>query len=332
MVGQYGTALFSVVVFVAVVLVVQAASQLFQSFGDQNQRVNRRLTLLASGMRHDEVYAALVRKPASPFGEDPDLDRLYERFATYCRQAGVENSPLRLLWIFAGVALATWVVGFFVLGRGTAFGIALDGVVSLLGSVTIAALGAWIWLSQKRAKRLKALEEQLPSALDIINRALRAGHPVVSAVQLASDEMGDPIGSEFGLIVDETTYGYEFRDALANFARRTGSPDARFFAVSVGIQSETGGNLAEVLEGLARVMRGRATLGKRVKALSSEGRISAIILTALPIFLVSFMMVTRPSFYTSKFADPIFWPSVGAILVLYALGWVIIHRIINFRY
>ncbi len=144
--------------------------------------------------------------------------------------------------------------------------------------------------------------------------------------------MGDPIGSEFGLIVDETTYGFDFKDALANFARRSGSPDARFFAVSVGIQSETGGNLAEILEGLARVMRGRATLGKRVRALSSEGRISALILSGLPIFLVSFMMLVQPRFYTSKFSDPIFLPAIAVILGIYLLGWLMIRRIINFRY
>src|SRR5262249_48936112 len=120
----------------------------------------------------------------------------------------------------------------------------------------------------------------------IVTRAIRAGHPVVSAVHLAANELSDPVGTEFGLIVDETTYGMEFRDALVSFARRTGSADAHFFAVSIGIQSETGGNLAEILEGLASVIRGRMTLAQRVKALSSEGRASAMILSGLPIFLV----------------------------------------------
>jgi len=134
------------------------------------------------------------------------------------------------------------------------------------------------------------------------------------------------------LIVDETTYGFDFKDALSNFARRSGSPDARFFAVSVGIQSETGGNLAEILDGLAKVMRGRATLSKRVRALSSEGRISALILSVLPIFLVSFIMLVQPRFYFNKISDPIFWPSATGILALYFVGWLMIRRIINFRY
>jgi tight adherence protein B len=330
--GQFVLILLLVLIFSAVVLAVEATARLLFSFGDQNKRVNRRLTMLASGMQHAEVYSALVRRPALPFDSDPALVRLYERFALFCRQAGLQMSPLRLLGFLLAIALGMWVATLFTVRAGDFLGVALNSTLTFIASAVITGLGAWVWLGRQRSKRLRALEDQLPSALDIINRALRAGHPVVSAVQLASDEMGDPIGSEFGLIVDETTYGFEFKEALANFARRTGSPDAKFFAVSVGVQSETGGNLAEVLEGLAAVMRGRATLSKRVKALSSEGRISALILTALPVFLVAFMMLIAPTFYTSKFADPIFWPSVGGILVLYLIGWLIIHRIINFRF
>lgn len=330
--GQYTLAILSVLIFVAVVIAVQAVLHFFFSVGDKNQRVNRRLTMLASGMQHAEVYAALVRKPTLPFNGDPELTRLYERFSVFCRQAGLQMTPLRFLSYLVGATLVLWAISLFAL-RGISFlGVIVNGAVSLIASAIITSIIAWFFLNQRRTKRLKALEEQLPLSLDIINRALRAGHPVVSAVQLASEEVGDPIGSEFGLIVDETTYGFDFKDALANFARRSGSADARFFAVSVGIQSETGGNLAEILEGLARVMRGRATLGKRVRALSSEGRISAYILSALPLFLIAVMMLLQPRFYTSKISDPIFIPAVSSILAFYFIGWLIIRRIINFRY
>jgi tight adherence protein B len=187
-------------------------------------------------------------------------------------------------------------------------------------------------VSSRRTARLKLIEQQLPLALDVVNRAIKAGHPVVSAVQLASSEMGDPIGSEFGLVVDETTYGLEFKDALRNFADRTGSGDAQFFAVSVGIQSETGGNLAEILEGLAEVIRGRITLAKKVKALASEGRMSAYILSALPILMIAFFAIVSPNFYTDKFADPIFWPVVVVVALVYLAGWFMMQRIINFKY
>jgi tight adherence protein B len=209
----------------------------------------------------------------------------------------------------------------------------VNGILTaLVIAAVLAGVGAWVWLDGRRKKRLKKLEEQLPLALDIVIRAIRAGHPVISAVQLASEELGDPIGSEFGLIVDETTYGLEFKEALVSFARRTGSADAHFFAVSVGIQSETGGNLAEILEGLAAVIRGRQTLAKRVKALSSEGKASAVILSVLPLFLIGMMMLLAPTFYTSKFGDQLFWPVATAVLVVYLIGQVIIKKITTIRY
>src|SRR5262249_53685452 len=162
--------------------------------------------------------------------------------------------------------------------------------------------------------------------------ALRAGHPVISAIQLSADEMSDPIGSEFGLIVDEATYGVNFDEALTNFARRTGSPDAHFFAVSVSIQAETGGNLAEILARLATVIRGRTTLAKRVRAVASEGRASALLLSVLPVGVVLVQLLIHAHVYTDKFSDPIFWPAVLITAAIYGIGWVMIYRIINFRY
>jgi tight adherence protein B len=207
-----------------------------------------------------------------------------------------------------------------------------NAMISGVAAALLPGGGALFWLNMKRNARLKKMEDQLPLALDVVTRAIRAGHPVVAAVQLAANELGDPIGSEFGLIVDETTYGSEFKDALQSFAHRTGSEDAHFFAVSVSIQWETGGNLAEILEGLATVIRGRNTLGKRVKALGSEGRASAYLLSAVPVLVVLAQLLFSPSYYTTKFGDPIFWPVVGVVVALYAAGWAMIWRILNFRY
>jgi len=319
------------VAFLAVILAVHAFAQLVFSSGDRKNRINRRLSMLASGMDHEDVYSRLLRQGViSPGGHG--LLRYYHRFCAECQQAGIEASPRTLMLWVLGSAGALWLLSLS-LSRAASFssGIA-NAAVTFIAGLIISSTLAWLWVSRRRAKRMRLLEEQMPLALDVVNRALRAGHPVISAVQLAGNEMGDPIGSEFGLIVDETTYGSEFREALSNFARRTGSQDAHFFAVSVGIQADTGGNLAEILEGLAAVIRGRATLAKRVKALSSEGRASALLLSALPILMISGLMLIHAEFYTAKFSDPIFWPTVGAIGVLYLIGWVMIHRIINFRY
>ena len=326
------TILIYVIAFTAVVLLAQTGVSLLFEARDKRNRVNRRLTLLASGMKSTDVYAALVRNPSALGGGSGWLSRTSDAVWGYCRQAGIRISPTRMAVTLASAIALVWMTSLLLVRASTFTGTVIHGTVSLFASIVLCGLAGWVWVSRRRNKRLLKFAEQMPLALDVINRAIRAGHPVISAVQLAGNEMGDPIGSEFGLIVDETTYGFSFRDALANFARRTGSQDAHYFAVSVAIQSETGGNLAEILEGLARVIRGRGTLSKRVKALSSEGRTSALLLTALPIFVVATMTLVHPTFYSSKFDDPIFWPGVAVILAMYFIGWLVIHRIVNFRY
>jgi len=330
--SQALTSLIYVLTFVAIIAAVQGAADVLFSSRDQAQRTNRRLTMLASGMEHSKVYAALVRRPTSGPYRNVFWLRLYNKFSLHHQQAGLEGSPLRVL-SFVGIAsVGLWLASFLLLRSGNFPSFILNTALALPASIVICGLAFLVWLNRKRAKRLKQLEEQMPLALDVINRAIRAGHPVVSAVRLAGDEMGDPIGSEFGIIVDETTYGFEFREALTNFAHRTGSADAHFFAVSVGVQAETGGNLVEILEGLAAVIRSRAMLAKRVKALSSEGRASALLLSALPALLIAFMLLTKPDYYTSKFPDPMFWPVAGGVFLLYLVGLLIIRRITNFRY
>jgi len=326
------TPLIYVIVLVAVVLLVQSLATFLVGGRDRNRRVNRRLAMLDSGMKPQDVYAALVRAPKGPDLGNARLTELHDRVFNYTRQAGLGVTPLRLLGFWLGSTAALWAVGLAFLQGTRGPDLVTNAVVSLVAAAALPFLVIWSWVTSRRRARLRQIEEQLPLALDIVNRAIRAGHPVISAVQLAANELGDPIGSEFGLIVDETTYGMEFKDSLGNFAQRTGSPDAHYFAVSVGIQSQTGGNLGEILEGLAGVIRGRATLAKKVKALASEGRTSAYILSALPAVMICFFALLQPRFYTDKFSDPVFWPVVAFIAALYLVGWLMIQRIINFKY
>jgi tight adherence protein B len=321
-----------VAVFVGVVVFAQLLGSLAFANRDRNKRVNRRLTMLASGIAPPEVYSRLIRKSATPKMSGSLMVRLYERVDTFCGQAGLDITPPRLLLYALGGAAGLWLMSLFLLGATKTPSLLTNGVVAMIGSALLSGAAVYMWVNGRRRKRLRKIEEQLPLALDVVNRAIRAGHPVTSAMQLAAEEMGDPLGSEFGLIVDETNYGAEFRTALTNFAHRTGSADAHFFAVSVGIQAETGGNLAEILEGLANVIRARSTLGKRVKALASEGKASATVLSVLPIGMVGFLMTFRPAFYTSKFNDPVFWPFAAGIAVLYIIGQLILSRIVNFKY
>ena len=319
------------IAFAAVVLLVWSIGSLVVSRGDSRGRINRRMAMLQSGVRPDDVYQRLVRRSASNLPEG-ELRRFHDRIDDFVHQAGLGLSPLRLVLYWLIGAAGLWLASLVLLLPHAKGGVLLNSTVSLVGAAALSLLGIWVWVSGRRRARLKKLEEQLPLALDIINRAIRAGHPIISAIQLSAQELGDPIGSELGLIVDETTYGMDFKDTLVNFAMRTGSSDAHFFAVSVGIQSETGGNLGEILEGLAAVIRGRVSLDLKVKALASEGRISAYILSALPVIVVGALALLQPRFYTDKFGEPVFWPVVAGVVVLYWIGWVIIQRIVNFKY
>jgi tight adherence protein B len=321
-----------VLAFVAMAMAGQTLIGLFLGAREKTQRVNRRLTLMAGGLSQEQVYQTLVRKPRDSWIGRTPYAALHTRAALYCRQAGLSMGPVQLLGVAAGAAATLWLLAMIFL-RGVS-------VASPFPQILMAGLGATglcfavmaLWIASRRASRLAKLEEQLPLALDVMIRALRAGHPVISAVNLVTQEMPDPIGSEFGLVMDETTYGGEFRDALRSLARRTGSSDIAFFAVSIAIQTETGGNLAEILAGLATVIRGRASLNKRIRSLSSEGRMSALILSLLPVVCVSAVSLFHPEFYTSKFSDPAFWPIVAGIVLLYGVGQLMIRRIVTFKY
>jgi tight adherence protein B len=320
-----------VLAFIAVVLLAQTVAGILLRNRDRTRRVNQRLTMMAKGMEQEDVYANLVRGAAGFALNDRRLINLYARAESYCRQAGLSMTPARLAVITAAAAGVLWVgsMAAFSLRGGS---LLANSFLSLIGSCVLSVLVVYLWVSTRRNRRQKQFDDQLPVGLDIVVRAVRAGHPVIAAVKLAAQELGDPVGSELGIVVDETTYGAELKEALVNFARRTGSADAHYLAVAISIQSETGGNLAEILEGLSKVMRGRGSLGKKVKALASEGKASAYLLSALPIFVVGTIMSLNPKMYTSKFDDPAFWPIVAGVLIQYGLGLLMIRRILNFRY
>jgi tight adherence protein B len=185
---------------------------------------------------------------------------------------------------------------------------------------------------QVRANRLrKKILDQFPVALDVFVRGLRAGHPVAAALDLLTVEMPDPIGSQFGMVVDEVTYGADLRDALQTMAERWDSADMRMFVVSLAVQAETGGNLAEVLDNLAKVIRERQSLMLKVRALSSEGRMTAVVLTALPILAFTMLFTLNPRFYLDVADDRAFVPGFVSLILLYIVGFVTIRRMVDIK-
>ena len=198
-------------------------------------------------------------------------------------------------------------------------------------AVVIGAVIPIMLLQFKATATRKKMESQFPVALDVFVRGLRAGHPIAAALDLLTVEMPDPIGSQFGLAVDEVTYGAELRDALQAMADRWDLDDMRMFVVSLSVQSETGGNLAEILDNLSKVIRERHSMMLKVRALSSEGRMTAVMLTILPIFTFCSLFLSSPGFYLDVADDPAFVPGFVILIVMYVIGFYIIRRMIDLK-
>lgn len=317
-------------VFIATVLLVEGAAGYVRSAWRERQRVNRRLGL-STGHAPPETLS-LLRQPPGAVPNLPGLAGAWSRqTGRMLAQAGVVMPVGRFLLLMAVLAL-----GCMALALVFVFSIAghLSPGGFFLCLLLAAAVGLGLPLAvlgHLRERRVKTLEEQFPLALDIFVRGLRAGHPITSALALLAEELPHPIAREFGVAHTETTYGLDLRDALEHMAVRCGVQDMHMFAVCISVQYETGGNLAEILENLARVIRDRATMVLKVRALSSEGRMTAAMLTILPAFAFVTLFLLNPAFYLDVARDPAFFPAALVLLALYGVGVIAIRRITNLK-
>jgi tight adherence protein B len=276
----------------------------------------------------------MLRRATSsvPQGLPPFLDRIGRKFERMLIQAQltIPTAKLMLTIVIAPVAI------FFglLLLMAVSWGMGISSgriVISLVFAVLLGAVLPLMAINMKATRTRKRMEEQFPVALDVFVRGLRAGHPIAAALELLTVEMPDPMGSQFGLAVDEVTYGAELRDALQNMAERWEMDDMRMFVVSLSIQSETGGNLAEILENLSRVIRERHAMMMKVRALSSEGRMTGVMLTILPIFAFVLLFLFKPSFFLDVANDPWFLPGFAFLIVLYLIGFFTIRRMVDLK-
>jgi tight adherence protein B len=321
------TALFGAVMIVADLVVGSMARA-----RSEGRAINLRLKLIKQGKSTSEAMSLLKRSDSVlPSGLPEPILKLGQRFERMLMTAQVTMPTPRLMLI---LLLAPLVLLFAMLLFMVATGIPVGfGRVLLLATFSV-VLGLFIPVLglQVRANRMrKKMMEQFPVALDVFVRGLRAGHPVASALDLLTVELADPIGSQFGLVVDEVTYGAELRDALHNMAERWDLNDMRMFVVSLSVQNETGGNLAEILENLSKVIRDRQSMMLKVRALSSEGRMTAIILTALPILAFTSLFTVNPAFYLDVADDPAFIPGFVGLVLLYVIGFVAIRRMVDIK-
>lgn len=294
--------------------------------------INKRLRMIKEGTARSEVIASLRKNAPKDFGHLPD-------FAAHALQdlqrallaAGVPVGLSQVLLGMAGGFLG--MLALILLGASTSSFVLTGGVVLLAVVLagTIAVAIPLLVISHLAQRRRKRMEQQFPVALDIFVRALRSGHPIAAAIELLTQEMADPIGSEFGLVADEVSYGADLTDAIEAMADRWDLEDIRMFVVSLSVQLETGGNLAEILENLSEVIRARASLYMKVRALSSEGRMTGWILSVLPVFTMVSMFLINPGFYLNVARDPIFLFGFPGLLVLYLVGFVWIRKLVDIK-
>jgi tight adherence protein B len=200
-------------------------------------------------------------------------------------------------------------------------------IVTLVGGVALPPLV----LRFLRSRRQKKFGAQFPDAIDIIVRSLRAGHPVPIAITMVGKEMADPIGSEFGIVSDEMTYGSDLETAMRNLYFRVGTDDLPLFVTAVAIQRSTGGNLGEILENLSSVIRERFKMRRKIRALAAEGRASALILSALPIGMFAIIQFLVPGFYASVWDQNLTKIALTLAGCWMGVGNFIMYRMVNFR-
>lgn len=319
-------------IFASVVLLVQLFAERVLSTRSHRSAINKRLAMIGSGADRDVVVGALLKnRPRSFDGLPPFIASWLENFERRVFMSGINLTVSQLL--------AAMTIGFVFVLLLVLFAISVFGSGITIGTIQLSMLFALalavmlpnLIVSRIALNRRKKIEQQFPVALDVFVRALRSGHPVSSAIDLLTREMEDPIGTEFGIVSDEVSYGSDLVTALTHMAERWDLDDMKMFVVSLSVQMQTGGNLAEILDNISKVIRDRHQMFLKVRALSSEGRMTGWMLTVLPVGAFLLIFIGSPSFYLDVADDPIFIYGSITLAVLYLTGIYTIRRMIDLK-
>jgi tight adherence protein B len=314
--------LIYILIFVAVLVLVEGLYlTVFGKSISLNNRVSRRLALLEKSGNREQVLDQL-RKEMGQHLKARGIP-LYSILATKAQKANIAFSPLQLVMIMGGVSVFAFL--------GLTIGTSAEPAVRALIAVSMGVGGVYVWVSRKAKKRLDLMDEQLPDAVELMVRSLRVGHPFSSAVGIVAREVADPLGTEFGIIADEAAYGRDVSEALKEFAERMESQDLRFLAVAVTIQQTSGGNLAEILHGLAQVIRARFKLFRRVRAITAEAKWSGMFLSAFPIGALIMIQVIQPNYFDEVKDTPSFIPAALVVGVLLVINVIFMKMMVNIK-
>lgn len=309
-------------IFVGVFMMVEGAYLvIYGKTLKREKKINRRLALLQDGKDTEEVLSILrlEREGAEKNERIPVIGPLVEM----ARHAAITISIMQIVISLVGLI----VLSFVLLTVFTGAVVQIRIVVALITGYA----AFYIWLRGKAKKRISLFEEQLPDALDLMVRSLRVGHPMNSAIGIVAHEMADPLGTEFGLIADETTYGMTITDALDRLAERVPVPDLRFVAIAINIQSTSGGNLAEILAGLSAVIRARFKLFRKVRAITAEARWSGWFLSVFPVIALLMVQVVQPDYYDRVSDHPLFLPGAILTVILLIVNVIFMRILVNIK-
>jgi tight adherence protein B len=313
---------FATLIFLAVVLLIEGAYMAWNATrGAEAQRLTRRVRTMSASETMKAVSIAkkrvmsshpLMQRVLAALPWTAALDRLLAQSGKDWTVAGFVGWSL-------GAGLAAWAASYW-------------WPLPIRLAVSIGAILLPLQLVLRaRAKRLNRIENQLADALELMSRALRAGHAFPTALKMVGDEMKDPIAAEFRMVFDEINFGISMQDALANLVNRVPSTDLRYFVVALMIQRETGGNLSELLDNIGRIIRDRIKLLGQVRVLSAEGKMSAWVLGLLPFGAGGMVQLANPQFLAVLFTDSAGKKMVSFALGMMVLGFFVMRKIIRIR-
>jgi tight adherence protein B len=300
------------------VLIAESAYLLFFNAQRYRENVNRRLSIQRTGASRADALVQLKKERGIDDGGAMSLGKL----RALITQTGKSISLRQVFAAWAAASLGLPAVA-LVIGRTAPY--------ELIGAAAAGLVLPLIVLNFLRGKRMKRFGEQFPDAIDVIVRSLKAGHPLAIAITLVAREMPDPVGTEFGMVADEMSFGLDLETAMRNLYFRVGQEDLPLFVTSISIQAATGGNLAAILEGLSRLIRDRFKMRRKIRALSSEARFSAYVLISLPFILFLLINAMSPDFFDATRGKPETTMAVAGAFMWMTIGVLVMRKLVNMK-
>jgi len=313
-----------VVIFALALTGVSVGLKFFEA-----QRKSRVTGMLNTAAGERTITISKLLKEAAP-DKASGFGAFFEALQ-FSRRAQIKIAEAGMTWTTGRLMTAMGVMAIPGLALGGMFPILLNGVSTSLVLAVAGAVLPYAYVSHKRKQRLAKLEDQFPDALDFLARSMRAGHAFTISLEMLGQELEDPLGQEFRSLFNEQNLGAPLDVALRNFAERVPLMDARFFITAVLLQKQTGGNLAEILSRLAYIIRERFRLRGQVRAASSHGRLTATILTVLPLATCACMMAVAPSYMEGMVADPLGKKLIAGAVAAQVLGKFFIGKIVSIK-